>query len=434
MWALHNLHAEGLHVEADAQAAQTWLERVAEMGGGGAAGKLASQLETGHPLAPPADRVMSLLLLAAESDDIEAQQQLGQLYFEGRHTPPNMSEALRWFGRAAINGAPFAQAWLGDVLSNGDGVIRDPAAAMDWYRRAAEGGFLPALSIVTDEAASSTPEEQQRIFSLWLAAAEAGDGLAQRMVGDLTLRGVGTEASPDQAAAWLRRAADQGDTPAKIILASLYLQDQAAPRDANEPIDLLRQAAEQGDADAQYNLGVCHQLGLRVERDLALAEQLYRQAATKNQTPAQVALADVLLETSTAETDQAPEAARWYAAAAKSGSARAMLSLGWLHEHGRGAPRDLARARQYYQNAADQGPGRGTPGAAAPRLGAIPRLGSPQIDVKLTARLSGLSPDLQPPLHKGSSSDRPAAIDHDTRSPCVRIESIRTHDGDRMQD
>ena len=41
---------------------------------------------------------------------------------------------------AAAAGHPFAQAWTGDVLFRGQGVIRDEALARKWYERAAEQG------------------------------------------------------------------------------------------------------------------------------------------------------------------------------------------------------------------------------------------------------------------------------------------------------
>ena len=223
-----------------------------------AACKLAAQLEAGHALALPADRVMALLLLAAEAGEADAQTQLGRLHFDGRHTQNNVTEALRWFSRAAERGDPFAQAWLGDALSTGQGAIRDEAAAMSWYRKAAAGGYLPALSIITSATLtpSATPEAQQEIFQLWIRAAEAGDALAQRMVGDFALRGIGTSASATEAVNWLRKSADQGDRTAKLMLAGIYLQDQAEPDDANEPIDLPAPGAlEQGDADAAIQSG-----------------------------------------------------------------------------------------------------------------------------------------------------------------------------------
>jgi hypothetical protein len=354
MWALHNLYSEGRHIQADLQIAQSWLLCAAEAANGAAACKLAAQLDTHHPHVLPIDRVIGLLLLAAEADELDAQQQLGRLYIEERHTPKNLEEALRWFGRAAMLGDPYSQAWLGDMLSTGDGVDHDREAAMAWYRKAAEGGFTPALDILTGEPQTS-PEDERAIFQLWLARAQAGEAAAQRVVGDLTLKGAGTEPSAAEAVGWLRKAADQGDVTAKIILAGIYLQNQAEPRDEYEPIALLLEAAEQGDADAQYNLGVCFQQGACVPRDPAKAEELYRQAANRHQSRAPLALADLLLETSDGRADKEAEAFRWYGVSAEGGSSRAMFTLGWLCEQGRGTPQDLVRARQHYQSAADLG-------------------------------------------------------------------------------
>ena len=356
-WALHNLFSEGLDVDPDDQAAQAWLVKAAETGCGAAACKLALQLETHHPLAAPADLVLALLQRAAQGGETLAQEQLGRFYYEGIYAPQSMAGALRWFSAAAEGGAPFAQAWLGEMLNTGNGLPKDPTTALVWYGKAAEGGYLPALTILTEAAlnASAPPETIEALLRHWRAAAERGDPLAQRMMGDFTLKGVGTEASTADAVGWLRKAADQGDRSAKVMLAGLYLKGQAEPRPGEDPIGMLREAAAEGDADAQYNLGVCYRQGMRVDVDLVQAETSFRQAAAAKHRSAQLALAELLASTPPDTLERAAEAAGWYGEAAQGGSGKAMHRLGQMHEHGRGVPLDLGRARQYYQSAAALG-------------------------------------------------------------------------------
>src|SRR5262249_11208542 len=149
-------------------------------------------------------------------------------------------------------------AWLGDVLSRGDGVLKDPAAALGAYRQAAEQGHVGALNrltrlVMTQDA---PPETKAEGVQLWLRAAEAGEALAQRMVGDYCLNGVGVEPDLDRAAHWLRLSAGQGNAAAKLILAGLILTGRAAANDPHEAVDLLREAAAEDNPDAEYNLGV----------------------------------------------------------------------------------------------------------------------------------------------------------------------------------
>jgi TPR repeat protein len=54
--------------------------------------------------------------------------------------PQDDETAFRWMHGAAEAGHVFAQAWMGDVLFRGQGVIRDEALAMQWYAHAAAQG------------------------------------------------------------------------------------------------------------------------------------------------------------------------------------------------------------------------------------------------------------------------------------------------------
>lgn len=56
-----------------------------------------------------------------------------------------MAEAARWFFKAATQGEPEAQYYLGICYSDGTGVPRDAAEAALWWRRAADNGHREAL-------------------------------------------------------------------------------------------------------------------------------------------------------------------------------------------------------------------------------------------------------------------------------------------------
>ena len=56
----------------------------------------------------------------------------------------NPAEALTWYRKAADQGLPVAQHFLGLAYVNGDGVRRDDAEAARWFARAAAQGFAQA--------------------------------------------------------------------------------------------------------------------------------------------------------------------------------------------------------------------------------------------------------------------------------------------------
>ena len=66
-----------------------------------------------------------------------------------------------------------------------------------------EGTVSYLSAHVLGQVAGADAEQMGRIFNLWLKSAEQGDAIAQRVVGDFYLRGVGVEPSRVEAKRWL---------------------------------------------------------------------------------------------------------------------------------------------------------------------------------------------------------------------------------------
>jgi uncharacterized protein len=78
---------------------------------------------------------------AADKDERLALGKVGVLHYYGLGVPRNPQEAMHWFERAAEKGDTAAQATLGTLYAQGeDGIKHDPARAYYWYTRAKEGG------------------------------------------------------------------------------------------------------------------------------------------------------------------------------------------------------------------------------------------------------------------------------------------------------
>lgn len=76
----------------------------------------------------------------ATKGDIDAQVQLGNMYFNGEGVPQDGAKAAAWFRMAALQGDVEAQIFLGDMYRDGDGVTQDKAEAAIWYDKAAKLG------------------------------------------------------------------------------------------------------------------------------------------------------------------------------------------------------------------------------------------------------------------------------------------------------
>jgi hypothetical protein len=86
----------------------------------------------------------------ADHGNIDAQKNLGFLYYCGRDVPQDYAQAAQWYRKAADQGDYLAQFELGEMYRQGQGVPQDYAQAVDWLRKSAEQGF--------DEAAWSLVE------------------------------------------------------------------------------------------------------------------------------------------------------------------------------------------------------------------------------------------------------------------------------------
>ena len=76
----------------------------------------------------------------AEQGHAKAQAALGLMYRQGQGVRQDYAEAVKWYRRAAEQGDTIAQWILGSMYGAGRGVPQDYAEAVKWFRKAAEQG------------------------------------------------------------------------------------------------------------------------------------------------------------------------------------------------------------------------------------------------------------------------------------------------------
>ena len=101
------------------------------------------------PLSLSAQTIDELKTRAANGD-AAAQNNLGLCYAEGEGVTKDYAEAVRWWRKAAEQGDADAQYNLGWCYANGEGVTKDVAEAVRWYRKAAEQGLAKAKIKLND--------------------------------------------------------------------------------------------------------------------------------------------------------------------------------------------------------------------------------------------------------------------------------------------
>lgn len=132
------MHAKGLHVEQDSEAAVRWYEMAAEQGDAPAQYNLGVMYAYGEGIEMDEERGAEWIRKAAEAGYDRAQYSLGLLYTDGIGVEQDDARAMRWFRSAADKG--FRQAFYSVALNylNGDGVEQDDAEGFRWAERAAE--------------------------------------------------------------------------------------------------------------------------------------------------------------------------------------------------------------------------------------------------------------------------------------------------------
>ena len=293
-------------------------------------------------------------VLLAYEGEAEAQYYLGQMYEHGLGVHPEQAAAVRWYRAAAEQGhrnARSALAGLGEPLTAAGWTEPDINSAITAYEA---GDFRAARDLFAVLAARGDAEAQYRLgliyeqgppgierdpaaaFRWFREAAERDHAQAQYRLGRVHERGDGVAPDAEAAARWYRRAADQGSTDARFalqrVLAAADLQTAVAAYDRGDieaAYQAFRRLAKSGHLRAQYFLGRLYERGEGVARDPV-------------------------------------EAARWYRGAAQAGDAEAQFGLATLYEQGRGVPADDDMAYRWYSAARARGHPKA--GAAIERL------------------------------------------------------------------
>ena len=85
------------------------------------------------------------IIKRANNGDVEAQYELGIMYFTGSEkTPQNYVKAAEWLQKAADRDHAYAQFYLGILYNRGDGLPKNFFKAAEWIGKASESGLVEA--------------------------------------------------------------------------------------------------------------------------------------------------------------------------------------------------------------------------------------------------------------------------------------------------
>ena len=186
---LGRAYENGLGVPKNVPEAVVWYRRAADSGDVGGMVALGNMLRAGRGVPRDDAQALTLFRKAAALNHPGGQAALGFMLLKGTDgvVTPNPGEAIRLFGLAAGQRNPHGQFGMGLALETGAGVKQDFAAAVKWYRAAADQGLGEACVALG------------RAF-------ESGHGVVRNQ---------------DEAVRWYRLAAAKGNVHAQERLAKL---------------------------------------------------------------------------------------------------------------------------------------------------------------------------------------------------------------------
>lgn len=225
--------------------------------------------------------------LRAAQQSAQAQFSVAMFHHEGWGRPRDAKAACTWFEKAAARVPAAAHHW-GDCLAHGVGREADIPRALEFYRRAADGGHLISLCSAAD-------------FHL------RGRGVPQDIALGLEMCGQAA-----QARSW----------PAMLQLAAYFRAGDAVPRDLALARYWYDQAASLGAAEGQYKLALMLAQGEGGAPDTKGALYLLESAASAGYVPAYLptahmyGMAPVQPETGALAPEHLAKIYLWAAAAA----------------------------------------------------------------------------------------------------------------------
>ncbi|MGF6089998.1 tetratricopeptide repeat protein [Pseudomonas sp. 18173] len=189
-------------------------------------------------------RAAQAILMAAREGEIEAQALLGQILLDGQGIAQDPSLALRWFGIAARQGHLMARNMLGRCHEHGWGCSADASLAARHYRIAAESGLDWAMYNYANLLATGrgVNKDQALALSFYQRAAHLGHAKSMNLLGRYLEEGRVCPMDLRAARDWYRRSAEGGDFRGQFSYAAVL----AHTGHIDEALGWLRKALADG--------------------------------------------------------------------------------------------------------------------------------------------------------------------------------------------
>ncbi|MBP6986117.1 MAG: SEL1-like repeat protein [Alphaproteobacteria bacterium] len=366
------VYACGDGTQQDLEKAFKLFEKAAKQKHAGAQYSLGIMCEMGHGVQMNKKKAFEYYTLAAQQGYAKAQASLGLCYEMGNGTKRNYDQAVKWYRLASKKGFMGAQLNLANMFKEGRGVQQDYAEAAQLYKAAAEqgnedakemlaGAYLGGFGIEKDIAEGTKllmalggdkRKEHLKTFAecapLLKEESEKGNPKASHQLGLMYVNGLGVEKDPVMGVKLYYRAFKKGhndslqeinrlaneDPYARCVLGKMYfygrrvrinaegIVENSSGINLKEAAENFRLASEAGNGLAKYFYGYVCLFGYGTEQNEEKAFKLFMEASQSMNTKRKGMNPDAF--------------------------------IGWMYHHGKGVPRDLEKAKEFYTKELDR--------------------------------------------------------------------------------
>lgn len=240
------------------------------------------------------------LTKAAEAGNVQAQCDLGTLYFQGKVVTQDQVNAVKWFKLAAQQEWALAQWNLALCYIDGFGVDRDYDQALYWLGEATSKGFMAQFEKMCSDSEKGWKDKPFMTYLKGMALyfGEKRDitgaygefkkikktiGEAQTMMAVCLANKDYKKPKAKKAVKELTKVANAGNHVAEFYLASLYEAGNGTAKDPGKAVELYQRSANGGYAVAQCYLGNLFYEGRLVTQSYSDAVRYYAQAEAQGQ-------------------------------------------------------------------------------------------------------------------------------------------------------
>jgi TPR repeat protein/uncharacterized RDD family membrane protein YckC len=184
---------------------------------------------------------------AAANNHAQSMINLAVMYAQGMGEPVDWAKSAAWELKAANLGSADAMYYMGIRYERSDqGVSQDYVAAKDWYERATQKGYGPAIERLGGFAFNGyvARVDYGEARRLWEVAAAKGVTRAMLELGEIYSGGKGTPKDETKASEWYSAAANAGDANGMAVLSARYSEGVGVPVDCHAALAWAQSAAD----------------------------------------------------------------------------------------------------------------------------------------------------------------------------------------------